>query len=61
MIDPMISGTVGAILIAFLIVLGIAWFLLPFAMFGLKPRIDELTKETRKTNALLEQIRNGQQ
>lgn len=61
MIDPMIGGTVGAILIAFLIVLGIAWFLLPFAMFGLKPRIDELTKETRKTNALLEQIRNGQQ
>lgn len=61
MIDPMIGGTVGAILIAFLIVLAIAWFLLPFAMFGLKPRIDELTKETRKTNALLEQIRNGQQ
>lgn len=61
MIDPMIGGTVGAILIAFLVVLAIAWFLLPFAMFGLKPRIDELTKETRKTNALLEQIRNGQQ
>lgn len=61
MIDPMIGGMVGAILIAFLIVLAIAWFLLPFAMFGLKPRIDELTKETRKTNALLEQIRNGQQ
>lgn len=53
------TGTVGIATIAgiiFLIVLAIAWILLPFAMFGVKPRLDKLTEEVRRTNALLEKM-----
>ncbi len=31
----------------------IAWILLPFAMFGLKPLLRELLNETQETNRLL--------
>jgi ABC-type spermidine/putrescine transport system permease subunit I len=40
----------------FLVVLGILWFCLPFAVFGLKAKLDALTKETQRTNALLGQV-----
>ena len=45
----------GLMIIAWLlgIVLVIAWILLPFAMFGLKPLLRDLIKEARETNALL--------
>jgi hypothetical protein len=43
------------------IALLIAWILLPFAMFGLKGRIRELIDETRRTNTLLEQLRDKSQ
>lgn len=43
------------------IALLIAWILLPFAMFGLKGRIRELIDETKRTNALLEQLRDKSQ
>lgn len=46
--DTAILGSFGLIVIIFLIVLAILWFLLPFAVFGIKTRIDEsnqLSKE----------------
>lgn len=33
--------------------LSIAWIALPFAMFGIKPILRDLLKETRETNHLL--------
>lgn len=35
------------------VVLFIAWTLLPFAMFGIKPLLRELIAETQETNRLL--------
>lgn len=36
-----------------LIVLAIAWIILPFAMIGIKPLLKELIKHTKETNRLL--------
>jgi hypothetical protein len=50
----MVGPALAAILILFGIVLAIAWTLLPFAMFGMKPLLRQLIAETKRTNALLE-------
>lgn len=47
------SGTVGLLILLFLVVLAILWFVLPFAVFGIKARLDTLIEEQRKTNAVL--------
>jgi len=44
-------------IVAFGIILAIAWIILPFALFGTKPLLRELIVEVRRTNALLEQRR----
>lgn len=49
------AGVVLA-LVVFGIVLLIAWIVLPFAIIGTKPLLRELLEETRKTNALLQQL-----
>jgi hypothetical protein len=43
-------------IVLFLIVLAIVWILLPFAIFGTKPKLDALIDESRKTNAQLREI-----
>jgi hypothetical protein len=52
------QGTFGALGVLFLLALGVLWLFVPFALFGLKGRID-------RTNDLLEDIklelRSGQQ
>ena len=44
-------------IVAFGIILAIAWIVLPFALFGTKPLRRELIIEVRRTSALLEQRR----
>lgn len=51
-----LSGIMGLIVMIFLVVLAIAWTLLPFAMFGLKPLLRDLLAETRRSNQLLEAL-----
>lgn len=41
---------IGAV---FLVVLAILWFCLPFAVFGLKPKMDALIAAQQETNRLL--------
>ncbi len=41
----------------FLIVLAGLWLLLPFAVFGTKDKLNELIRETKRTNAELRKIR----
>ena len=41
----------------FLLVLAILWFFLPFAIFGIQPKIDKLLDESKRTNELLDAIR----
>ncbi len=47
---------IGLIIVLFLVVLAILWILLPFAVFGTKDLLEELIKETKKTNELLQKI-----
>ena len=41
----------------FIILLLILWFLLPFAIFGTKDKLNDLINETKKTNDKLEKLR----
>ena len=48
-----VLGGLGLFWIIFLVALGVLWFLLPFAVFGLKGRLDAQIAEQEKTNELL--------
>ena len=52
-----ISELLVLAIVVFAVVLAIAWTILPFALIGTKPLLRELIDETRRTNALLEQLR----
>lgn len=49
-------GVLWLVIILFAIVLAILWICLPFAVFGTKPKIDELIAEMKANNALLQEI-----
>lgn len=47
----------GSLIISlFLLVLAIAWVIMPFALIGTKPLLRELIKEKKETNRLLREI-----
>jgi uncharacterized membrane protein len=46
--EGLFGGFVGLFVVVFLVVLGISWFILPFAVFGLKGRLDTLIALQRK-------------
>ena len=50
-------SSLGILWILFLVVLGILWFLLPFAIFGTKDRLRDLIEENRRSNQELAAIR----
>ena len=50
------SGTLGIIIILVTFVAAILWFFLPFAVFGMKARIDELIQINKKSSVLLESV-----
>ncbi|MCX4189772.1 hypothetical protein [Methylophaga sp. OBS3] len=50
-------GGLGIIWILFLLILGVLWFLLPFAIFGTKDRLRDLIEESRRGNQELAAIR----
>lgn len=57
--EQTLGGAFGGALIfviLFLIVLGILWFLLPFAIFGTKARLDLLITEVRATKHELREL-----
>jgi hypothetical protein len=49
------GGVVWFIFVAMVIVLCVAWIIVPFALIGIKPLLRQLLDETRRTNALIEQ------
>lgn len=56
------SAYLQAALVLFGVFVAIAWVLLPFAMFGLKPLLRQLVTEQRKTNELLaDRAKRGEQ
>ena len=46
------------IVVLFLFALAILWFLLPFAIFGTKDKLNELIAENKKTNEQLTALRS---
>lgn len=57
--DPNDAGALAILMLfagIFGLVLAVLWALVPFAVFGLKPKLDVLIGEQRRTNALLEQL-----
>lgn len=52
-----LGGVVGLFVVLFLVVLGILWFVLPFAIFGGKGRLDSLVALQRQQNDLLASLR----
>ena len=53
----MFGGVVGLAVVLFLVVLGILWFVLPFAVFGIKGRLDTLIALQRKQNDHIASLR----
>ncbi len=51
-----IAGSLWFVKLLFLLCLAILWFILPFAIFGTKKRLDTLIEEAQKTNSLLAKI-----
>ena len=54
--DSLFAGTFGLIFIIFLVVAAVLWFLLPFAIFGIKTRLDTMIENSDKTIALIESL-----
>lgn len=46
----LLGGVVGLFVVIFLVVLAILWFVLPFAVFGIKGRLDTLIALQRHQN-----------
>lgn len=53
---PDFSGAFGTILILFLFVLAVLWFLIPFAVFGIKDKLNQMIKLQKKANDKLAMI-----
>lgn len=51
-----LGTTVWLVLFGFLFVLAVLWFLLPFAVFGSKPRLDKLITELQTLNKTMKEI-----
>jgi len=54
--SDLMTGGFGIFVALFLLLLALLWFLLPFAIFGIKDKLAEIIAESRKTNAELARI-----
>ena len=52
-----LTGGVGIVIILFIVILSILWFFLPFAVFGIKKRLDRMVEQNSEIITLL-QMRN---
>lgn len=46
--QDILTGTFGIVIVVFTIVLFLLWFLLPFAVFGIKGRLDQLIEQNKQ-------------
>lgn len=47
---------VGLVILAFFFVMAVVWFFLPFAVFGIKAKLDALIAENRATKAAIAEL-----
>lgn len=50
------AGGIGFLFVLFLLVLAILWFLLPFAVFGIKDLLKELIRELKASRSVQMQV-----
>ena len=56
-LERLIDSPLGSGILAILIIVTVVrWIFLPFAVFGIKQRIDKVRKELRRANELLEPV-----
>lgn len=51
-----VLGGMYVVFVVFLVVLGILWIVMPFAIFGTKGILRSILEEQKRTNRLLERI-----
>lgn len=56
--SELLSSWVGIVIILFLFALSVLWFFLPFAIFGIKDKLNALILESKKTNEHLSALRS---
>ncbi len=54
--DSFMAGGFGVVVVLFFFVLAVLWFLLPFAVFGIKGLAKSLIAEQQITNKLLSDL-----
>ncbi len=54
--EDLFAGTFGIVIIIFWVVVAVLWFLLPFAVFGIKRRLDVLVKNSGTSIVLIESL-----
>lgn len=54
----LLGGGFGVVVTIFLFILAILWFLLPFAIFGIKDKLSELIYESQRTNEQLAALKD---
>lgn len=54
--SPSIFAPFAEVIALFLLIFAVLWFLLPFAVFGVKARIDKAVSEVQRVNAQLEAL-----
>ena len=54
--QDLLSGTFEIVLIVFSIVLFLLWFFLPFAVFGIKGKLDEIIQQNNQLLSFLENL-----
>jgi hypothetical protein len=52
--QDILSGTFGIVIMVFTLVLFLLWFFLPFAIFGIKGRLDQLIQQNKALISLLQ-------
>jgi predicted PurR-regulated permease PerM len=58
MMDHTFGSGFGIVITIFVFVLAILWFLLPFAVFGIKDKLNQLIESGNETNRLLNTLIN---
>jgi len=58
-IAALFGGFFGIAIFIFLLVLAILWFALPFAIFGIQPKLKMIIEQLGETNELLSTLANA--
>ena len=58
--ETLLSGTFSLAFLVFVVVVSVLWIILPFALFGIKGRLDSLITELQKMNENIKDLRRSE-